>query len=164
MLILFLVRHAKSSWDHPGLPDFERPLNDRGHRDAPRMARFLQEMGLKPDLFVSSPAKRALSTAQYFAQIFGIPEKGILRDEDIYEASVSNILSVVRRLPESARMVFLFGHNPSLTDVANRFSEDYISNIPTCGVVQLASDADRWAALDPSNTRVVNSFFPKEVL
>ncbi len=164
MLILFLVRHAKSSWDHPGLPDFERPLNDRGHRDAPRMARFLQEMGLKPDLFVSSPAKRALSTAQYFAQIFGIPEKDILRDEDIYEASVSNILSVVRRLPESARMVFLFGHNPSLTDVANRFSEDYISNIPTCGVVQLASDADHWAALDPSNTRVVNSFFPKEVL
>jgi phosphohistidine phosphatase len=164
MRSLYLIRHAKSSWDHPGLRDFERPLNERGHRDAPEMARLLRDMGIRPDLIVSSPAKRALTTAQYFAQVFGVADEALLREEDIYEASMYDILNVIRALPDEARTVFLFGHNPSLTDTANQFSQQYIPNVPTCGVVQLETNIERWADFQKNNTRLVQCFFPKDVL
>ncbi len=160
---LYLIRHAKSSWDFPGLRDFDRPLNERGHRDAPRMARFLQGAGVQPDLLVSSPAKRALTTAEYFAQTFGLPEADIRCEPDVYEASTHDILRIIQRLPDTARVVFLFGHNPTFTDVANRFTEAYIDNIPTCGIVCLESTAAHWAEVTPANTRVAHRYFPKEI-
>lgn len=164
MRFLYLIRHAKSSWDHPGLRDFERPLNDRGHRDAPGMAKLLREKGIRPDLIVSSPAKRALTTAQYFAQAFGIADEDIRREEDIYEASTYDILRVIQALPDEAHTVFLFGHNPSLTDTANQFSQQYIPNVPTCGIAQLETKAEHWADFQKSNTRLVQCLFPKDML
>ncbi len=165
MRLLYLVRHAKSSWEHPGLRDFDRPLNDRGHRDAPQMARFLKERkGVQPDLLVSSPAKRALTTARYFAEVFGIAEADIVQETDIYEASAHDVFDVIARLPGEARIVFLFGHNPAFTDVVNRFSSEYIDNVPTCGVVRLESTAERWAEVKSSNTRLTDCYFPKDVL
>ncbi|MCS6929180.1 MAG: histidine phosphatase family protein [Saprospiraceae bacterium] len=161
---LYLIRHAKSSWDHPGLRDFERPLNERGHRDAPRMALYLKKMGVQPDLLVSSPARRALTTAQYFAQTFGLALENIVCQESIYEASCSDIIRIVQALPDEARTVFLFGHNPTFTDVVNRFSIHYIDNIPTCGIAKLESNAEHWADFGSTNTRLVECFFPKEVL
>ncbi len=164
MRSLYLIRHAKSSWDHPGLRDFDRPLNSRGHRDAPQMALLLKNKGIRPNFIISSPAKRALTTAQYFAQTFGIAEENIAREEDIYEASTSDILRILRGLPDEAHTVFLFGHNPSLTDTVNHFSQEYISNIPTCGVAALVTDAEQWAELHQDNTRLMQCFFPKDVL
>ncbi|MCS7036287.1 MAG: histidine phosphatase family protein [Saprospiraceae bacterium] len=164
MRMLYLIRHAKSSWDHPGLRDFERPLNDRGHRDAPEMARLLRSKGIRPDLIVSSPARRALTTAQYFAQTFGIAEEDIVREEDIYEASTSDILRIIRALPDEVHTVFLFGHNPTFTDVVNQFSQTYIANIPTCGIAELAASVERWADVRQENTRLIQCFFPKDVL
>ncbi|MBK9336268.1 MAG: histidine phosphatase family protein [Lewinellaceae bacterium] len=161
---LFLVRHAKSSWNIPGLRDFDRPLNDRGRHDAPRMGQLLQNMGVKPDLLVSSPAKRALTTAQYFAEALGIPTDAIVQESNIYDAFATDILAIVRALPDSAQVVCLFGHNPTFTDVANRFSDTGIDNVPTCGVVYLESSAARWEELRTENTRVQASFFPKQVL
>ncbi|TNE59676.1 MAG: hypothetical protein EP344_08350 [Bacteroidetes bacterium] len=164
MLHLYLVRHAKSSWDHPGLRDFDRPLNKRGLRDAPRMARFIRQLGVRPDLLVSSPANRALTTARFFADALEIPEAAIVQQPDIYEAYPTTILRIISGLPESAHTVFLFGHNPTFTDVANSFSQRYIDNIPTCGVIHIESTADSWAALYEENARVKDYYFPKEVL
>jgi phosphohistidine phosphatase len=164
MRTLFLVRHAKSSWDNPGLRDFDRPLNERGLQDAPRMAQLLAKEGVVPDLLVSSPAKRALTTALFFAKSFDIPDEKVLREPDIYEAFPQEILRLVSALPEAARTVLFFGHNPTFTEVANRFTEDFIDNVPTCGVVKIVSSAENWASMYEGNSKVTACFFPKEVL
>ena len=164
MRTLFLIRHAKSSWDNPGLRDINRPLNDRGLKDAPQMAKLLREVGVQPDLLVSSPAKRALSTAQFFAEAFGIPDEKIVRNADIYEAFPTEILRIISELPDESKTVMLFGHNPTFTEVANRFSASFIDNVPTCGVVQIVSSAGRWSELYEGNAQLKAHFFPKEVL
>ncbi len=164
MLHLFLVRHAKSSWDHPGMRDFDRPLNDRGLYDAPRMARLLHELGIRPDLLVSSPANRALTTARFFAGGFGISADSVVQNAAIYDALPADIFQIIRALPNSAQTAFLFGHNPTFTDVANRFSSKHIDNLPTCGVIQINSTAAHWSDLNENNSRAAAQFFPKEVL
>lgn len=164
MRTLFIIRHAKSSWDHPGIRDFDRPLNERGLYEAPLMAQVLVREGIQPDLLVSSPAKRAWTTAQFFATAFGLPEDAVRRELDIYEAEPMDIIRLISRLPDAAHTVLLFGHNPTFTDVANRFSEKHIENVPTCGVVRIESEADSWAAFDDDNATVRNRYFPKETL
>jgi phosphohistidine phosphatase len=164
MKTLYLIRHAKSSWDNPGLRDFSRPLNERGLVEAPKMARLLMETGAKPDLLVSSPAKRAITTAQFFAATFNIADEVIVRNDDIYEADPKDILRIVSELPDTAQTILLFGHNNTLTDVANFFSDDYIENVPTCGIVRIESKSARWSELYEGNSKVTACFFPKEVL
>ncbi len=163
MRTLFLIRHAKSSWDNPGLRDFNRPLNERGLRDAPKMAKLLVNQGIKPDLVVSSPAKRALTTALFFAEAFDIDEEAVVRKQEIYEADPMDILQIISDLPNTAQTVLLFGHNPTFTDVANRFSENFIDNVPTCGIVQIESEADSWKSFYEGNAAVKAIFVPKEV-
>lgn len=164
MKTLLLIRHAKSSWDNPGLRDINRPLNERGLYDAPRMGRMIRSLGIKPDLLVSSPAKRALTTAQFFAAAFEIPDEAIAINPDIYEAHPTEIIRIIGALPNEAETVLLFGHNPTFTDVANRFTDDYIDNVPTCGVVHIVSTAPDWAAFSQVNSRIKACYFPKEVL
>lgn len=164
MRTLYLVRHAKSSWDSPGLRDFDRPLNERGMNDAPKMAKNLLKMGIKPDLIVSSPAKRALTTAQFFAKTLEVPDDAFRQDPHIYEAYSTDILRIISKLPESVQTVMLFGHNPTFTEVANIFTDDFIDNVPTCGIVRIESKAASWDALYEGNGRVTACFFPKEVL
>lgn len=164
MRTLFLIRHAKSSWDNPGLRDFNRPLNDRGMDIAPKMAIFLAKQGVRPDLMVSSPAKRALTTALFFAEVFGFGHESVVHEQNIYEAAPNDILHIVSHLPDSVHTVLLFGHNPTLTDVANRFSDDHIYNVPTCGIVHIESDAESWKNFGSGDTVVKNCYFPKAVL
>jgi phosphohistidine phosphatase len=164
MRTLFLIRHAKSSWDNPALRDFERPLNERGLNTAPRMATFLAQAGIQPDLLVSSPAKRAISTALFFGAAFGVGEAQIVRNEDIYEASVTTLLRIISQLSDQANTVLLFGHNPTFTDLANEFSSTPIINVPTCGIVRIETQADNWRSMYEGNSRVIATYFPKEVL
>jgi phosphohistidine phosphatase len=164
MKSLLLIRHAKSSWDNPGIRDFDRTLNERGLREAPMMANLLIQRGVLPDLMVSSPAKRAFSTARFFAEAAGKPESDIERNQNIYEASVRDILQIISQLPDHAHVVYLFGHNPTFTDVANRFADDFIDNVPTCGIVHLETSAERWSEMYEVNTRLRACLFPKEVL
>ncbi len=164
MRTLFLIRHAKSSWGNPGLRDVNRPLNERGMHDAPAMAKMLVKRGVKPDLIVSSPAKRALTTALFFAEAFGIAAEQVKKEQTIYEATPQEILDIISRLPAEAHAVLLFGHNPTFTEVVNCFTEDFIDNVPTCGIVQIESKAEQWGDMYEGNSRVVACFFPKEVL
>lgn len=164
MRTLFLIRHAKSSWEHPGLRDIDRPLNERGLYEAPLMAQILVREGVQPDLLVSSPAKRAWTTAMFFAAAFGIKDDAVQREPDIYEADPLDILRLVSQLPDMAQTVFLFGHNMTFTDVANRYAEKEIANVPTCGIVRIESEVDSWAAFDAGNAKVCKQYFPKEAL
>ncbi|MBN2107691.1 MAG: histidine phosphatase family protein [Deltaproteobacteria bacterium] len=161
-LRLTLVRHAKSSRDDIRLDDFMRPLNDRGRRDAPEMGRRLREGSIQPDLMVSSPAKRAIKTARIIAGEIDFPEADILEAAEIYEAAAGELLMLMRRLPEEKRDVMLVGHNPGLTDVANLFLRPGIENIPTCGVVRLAFDAQRWRDISPQGASLLVFDYPKK--
>ncbi len=164
MKTLFLVRHAKSSWDNPGLRDFDRPLNERGQTDAPRMAQFIVKQGIIPELLVSSPAKRAITTALFFAEAFNKKPEEVVRETNIYEAYPQEILQIISKLPNEMDTVMLFGHNPTFTDVANRFTEDFIDNVPTCGIVKITANVEHWNEMYEGNARVAACFFPKEVL
>jgi phosphohistidine phosphatase len=143
MKTLFLVRHAKSSRDDPTLADKERPLNDRGLRDAARMGERLAKQDVKADLILSSPAVRALATAEIFAMKLDYKRKDIVVDERLYAAAPDEVLEVIQELDDKARRVMLFGHNPELAELANRFASEII-DMPTCAVAQFSFDTNSW--------------------
>jgi phosphohistidine phosphatase len=122
MKTLFLVRHAKSSRDDPSLPDRERPLDDRGKRDAPKMGKRLAKRDVKLDLLVSSPALRALKTAHLIAEEIGYKRKDIVVDDRLYASSPDDLLAVIRALDTKLDRVMLVGHNPEFSDLAHRLS------------------------------------------
>src|SRR5258705_4002883 len=133
MRTLFLVRHAKSSWDDTALPDKDRPLNDRGKRDAAKMGERLAKFELKPDLILSSPANRALTTAEIIAKKLDYKLKHIVMDNRLYAVDADDLLDVIRKLRDKSKRVMLFGHNPELTELAHRLSSK-ITRMPTCAV------------------------------
>lgn len=144
MKTLFLIRHAKSSWAEPGLPDHDRALNDRGRRDAPEMGRRLELRGVEPDLIVSSTALRARTTARLMADELGVAPDRIVHDERVYASSVDRLLYLLQELDEKLDCVLLVGHNPEMTELARHFS-DAIPDMPTCAVAEFRFDADTWA-------------------
>ena len=110
MKTLILVRHAKSSWDDPGLPDRDRPLNDRGKRDAPRMGEQLARHDVKPDVILSSPAARALATAQLIARKLDYKRADIRVDDRLYAVEADDLLQVVCELGDQQKCAMLVGH------------------------------------------------------
>jgi phosphohistidine phosphatase len=161
MKTLFLVRHAKSSWDHPGLPDKDRPLGARGKRDAPKMGRRLAKRDVKPDLMVSSPAKRALNTAKIISQELDYPAEDILVDDRLYAAATDDLLGVVRTFDDKLQGVMLFGHNPGLTELAHRLSRK-INRMPTCAVAEFSFSVNTWSDVGKAMPINVAFDYPKK--
>ncbi len=162
MKTLFLIRHAKSSWSDPQLADYHRPLNPRGERDAPFMARLLHAKAGRVDLIVSSPAKRAITTARYFARTMGIADEAIQQYEKIYEAYPEEVLEVIGGLDDAVQSVLVFGHNPAFTSLANRFGGEYIPNVPTCGIVKIEATVDQWRAFNSESAQRTAFYYPKQ--
>jgi len=160
---LFILRHAKSSWDDPTLSDFERPLNRRGKEDAPLMGEHLKELGVRPDLIVSSPAKRAKKTAKIVAEALGYDPDAIEWREGIYEASPQSLLYLVCQLPDNAKRVMIVGHNPGLTMLANMLGDIAIDNIPTAGCVGIAFDTDAWEKACRMKGHTLFFEYPKKI-
>lgn len=163
MKTLTLVRHAKSSWKHPGLSDRERPLNKRGKRDAPVMGRRIAGYGIRPSLIISSPAVRAWKTARVIAGEIGYPLEFLQREEDLYLASLDNWLEVIAAQDSEFNSIMAFGHNPGLTDFANYLSPRLTHNVPTAGVVCVNIDRDDWMLYERPQTELVVYDFPKAV-
>lgn len=159
---LFIIRHAKSSWADPSLRDFDRPLNKRGLRDAPFMAKMMVGKGIRPDQIVSSPANRAITTAGYFAEAQGISRKDIQIKHDIYEAYPEVLLSMIQRFDNDWNTVFIFGHNPGFTYLANLFEGEYLANIPTCGIVEVTTPIDDWQRLAAETGKMTAFYYPKQ--
>lgn len=161
--ILF-VRHAKSDWSDGTLSDFDRPLNTRGKHDAPRMARYLAEKKMVPSFILSSPAKRALSTAKIFAQELGIKEEEIATDESLYESFTAQLIEAIKSLPDAHDIAAIFSHNPAITSAIAQFSDSYIGNVPTCGIGVIGYEGKSWVDLQPNNAELVQILVPKEIL
>ena len=164
MKTLILVRHAKSSWEEAGIDDFDRPLNERGKHDAPVMAKRLKNKNIDVDIFISSPAKRALRTAKYFAEEFDVDKKEIEQVSKLYGASVSTFLEVVSNIDEKNKIAVLFSHNPGITDFANTFTNVHIDNMTTCSIFAVQADADKWADFFRSEKNFLFFDYPKNPL
>lgn len=160
---LTLIRHAKSSWKNAYLLDIDRPLNKRGKRDAPVMGKRLAERDFRPDLLVSSPATRALVTAEIIAEEIDYPIEEIVIDRRIYGADVTEWLQVIHSLEDALDDVACFGHNPGMTDLANYLSSSYyIDNVPTCGIVELTFDVEMWAGVGHVEPTRIYFDYPKK--
>lgn len=161
MKTLYLVRHAKSSWTDVGLSDFERPLNNRGKRDAPEMGRRLNEKNILPDLMLSSPANRALTTCNLIANQLGYDPAQIQTNKNIYHASIKALHEVVLDMENKINSLMLFGHNPGFTDFANKLARTNIYNIPTCGVFACQFNISNWHDLKLGTGKKLFYDFPK---
>lgn len=161
MKTLFLIRHAKSSWDDPAMADADRPLADRGKRDAPRMGKRLAQRDVEPDLIVSSPATRALATARIFAEQLGYKPKDVQVDRRLYPGQANELLRVIQRFDDELDRVMLFGHNPALLDLAHYLSTT-ITRMPTSAVAELVFDAKSWSKVDRNTLSRVTLDYPKK--
>jgi phosphohistidine phosphatase len=161
MKTLFLVRHAKSSRDDPSLPDRDRPLDDRGRQDAPKMGKRLAKRDVKPDLLLSSPALRALTTAQLIAEEVGFKRKDIVVDDRLYASNADDLLAVIRTLDKKLDRVMLFGHNPEFSDLAHRLSSEII-DMPTSAIVEFNFDTKAWSDVGEVKPAKVVLDFPKK--
>ena len=132
---LYLIRHAKSSWSNPDLDDFARPLNKRGKGDCLEMAARLAKAGICPDLIVASPAKRAKKTAICMAKATGYNKKHIDYYDELYLGSLSYHLQLIDKLLSKVDVLFLVGHNYTMTELGEHLTGSYLGNVPTCGIV-----------------------------
>ena len=161
MKTLFLIRHAKSSWDDTALPDKDRPLDDRGKRDAPKMGKRLARRDVKPDLILSSPAMRALTTAEIIAKKLDYKRKDIVVDDRLYAGEADDLLNVIHKLGDKRERVILVGHNPELTELAHRLSSE-ITHMQTCAVAAFTFDAKSWSNIGKAKPVKVARDYPKK--
>lgn len=164
MKTLILVRHAKSSWDAVGLDDAERPLNERGKKDAPQMARRLKDKKIDVDIFISSPAKRACKTAKYFAEEYGLDKKEILIVNKLYGASTGSFLEVVTQLEDKYKTATIFSHNPGITEFANTLTSVHVDNVPTSGIFAVQINTNTWGEFTKAEKNFLFFDYPKNPL
>lgn len=159
---LLIVRHAKSSWDDISQKDFERPLNDRGKKDAPAMAKRLQkEKAVVLDAMISSPAKRAFTTAKFFAEVFDVKKKNIIEWPELYEASIDKFYKAVASLNDDYTSVALFSHNPGITAFTNSLTNARIDDMPTCAVFALNILSNSWKDFETAEKEFWFFDYPK---
>jgi phosphohistidine phosphatase len=159
---LYLIRHAKSSWSEPGLDDFHRHLNHRGNNDAPAMAKRLAGAGIRPDLIVASPATRAKKTAQFMAEGTGYDQDAIQYDKNLYLGSISYHCQLIAGLFKQVDVLFLVGHNNTITELADHFCGQAFDNVPTCGVVALEYSGEDGCFDKAGGGKLVFFWFPKD--
>jgi phosphohistidine phosphatase len=149
LLRLTLVRHAKTEPGRPGQEDWDRALEPRGQRDAPEMARRLKQLAPKVERILSSPAVRAITTATIMARELGVSAQKVQQDERLYLASPKDMLAVIRELGGRARHLMVVGHNPGITEFADRISsEREVDNLPTCALYSLQFEIAAWSELE----------------
>ncbi len=161
MKTLFLVRHAKSSRNEPALQDKDRPLNNRGKRDAPKMGKRLAKREVMPDLILSSPAKRALKTAQLIAKKLDYKLQDIVVDERLYATGADELLHLIRKLGAKPKSVMLVGHNPELTELAHHLSSK-ITHLPTCAIAEFTIEAKSWTTIGKDKPASVVLYTPEK--
>lgn len=162
MKTLYITRHAKSSWVDITKSDFDRPLNDRGNKDAPEMARRLLKRREHIDLFVSSPAVRAKKTCKLFCEEFGADPNDIVYIDRLYLASSETLYDVVRNLDNKYSYVAIFCHNPGITDFVNSLCANVrVDNVPTAGVFSVDMDIREWKDIKPHKCSYKFFDYPK---
>jgi phosphohistidine phosphatase len=162
MKTIFFVRHAKAIEPLMGIDDFDRPLMDRGIKNAHQMGQLLHRQQIKPQLIVSSPAARAISTAIIMSKELNYPYSKIVLEEKLYESSVNEYLQVIKKTNDTVQTLFLFAHNPTVTDACNTFIDNFIDDIPTTGVVGISFNVSEWQKIKEVKGTLILVDFPKK--
>lgn len=160
MKTLYLVRHAKSSWDDPSLTDQQRPLNKRGHKSAQLMGQRLSQHQIEVELIISSPALRALTTARYLADAIDYDQDTIQIDSDMYFSGIEGMLTLVQNCDPAINALMLVGHNPDMTAFSNFLCGYHTSNMPTCAISTIEFDTE-WEKISRSKGTLVDYDYPK---
>lgn len=161
MKTLYILRHAKSSWEFEELSDHDRPLNKRGRTDAPLMGQELAARGVQLNLIISSPAVRALTTATLVGKELGYEPDNIAVDERIYGAGKEDLLELVKTAPADVDYLMLVGHNEAITEFANLLTPEHVASLPTAGVVALEFNCSTWKDISKKNASMLFYDFPK---
>jgi phosphohistidine phosphatase len=159
MKTLILVRHAKSSWEFH-LKDHERPLNQRGYKDANLVFEALKNE-IHPDIIISSDANRAKTTAELYVANLKINKDEIILNNLLYDFSGEKLLQVVKNTEERINTLMIFGHNNAITNFVNSFGDMIIDNVPTCGVTIMEFNIKKWSDLNKGKT--IKTLFPKDL-
>ncbi len=162
MKTLYVVRHAKSSWGDLTLSDFNRPLNDRGQRNAPEMAQRLLKKKIHIDAFVTSTAKRALQTASHFIKAYGRSVEELQLQESLYHAPASEYFAVISAVDDRYDSIAVFGHNPGITEFVNQLTDSRIDNMPTCSIFAVDIDTKHWADFEAARKKFLFFDSPKQ--
>lgn len=160
---LFMIRHAKSSWKNPLQSDYERPLNDRGETDAPMMGERLKKLNIKPDLIISSTAKRAAQTAKKIAAVVGYDADDIKWYDKLYHCIPAVFEEVLYGVDDDIQTVFIVAHNPGITQFVNELSPAFeTDNMPTCGIVGAEFELKTWNEFSRVEKKVILFEYPKK--
>ncbi len=158
------MRHAKSSWDNPSIRDFDRPLNKRGERDAPRMGIYLKELGVIPQQIFSSPASRAKSTALHIADQLDLRKKIISWNEDLYFTGAMAYADAIRKSDNTSTIVMTVGHNPMTDEVLSLLADQPVrKHFATATIACLETDIENWTDLQYGTCRVKWMVSPKDI-
>ena len=158
---LIIIRHAKSDWKDNSLDDYDRPLNKRGLNDAVVMGKLLHKNGLKPDLIMSSPALRAMKTAELISK--EVEYKNVIYpNQYIYEAYVNTLQDIVSFINDDYDTVFLVGHNPGVSALAYMLSE-LKESISTCATIEINFDCKSWMEVSKENSTLISYTSPKKL-
>jgi phosphohistidine phosphatase len=147
MKTLYFIRHAKSSWDYPELSDEERPLIEKGIKKTKKIGNYLSANHINADVIISSHACRALDTAKIIAKKLNYPEDKIIIEKKIYGSGIDRLFDIIFGISNEYDTAFLFGHNPTFTNIANYFLEEKIDNLPTSGLFCVQFDTNEWNAI-----------------
>ncbi|MBN1950443.1 MAG: histidine phosphatase family protein [Bacteroidales bacterium] len=154
---LFILRHAKSNWDLEEISDMDRPLKLRGIRNAYEMARRMKIERRIPQLFISSPANRALHTASIFLRVLEISYNKLLVDERLYGRGTDEILELITSQDNSINKLMIFGHNPDFSELVRRYAKNQVFELPTCGLAKFTFSCQKWSEI--SKELQTNEFF-----
>ncbi|MFN4123546.1 MAG: SixA phosphatase family protein [Flavobacteriales bacterium] len=156
------LRHAKSSWKYPDLHDYDRPLNDRGLEDAPLMGKKLKKLGYHPDLIISSPANRAISTARIVCEKLDYQLHKLKLDEKIYLASAWQLIDMIKQLDHKLSRVMFIGHEPAFSQTIRILCDINIEKFPTCSAMNIGLNVSNWAQLKEQQGRILFFEYPKK--
>ncbi len=159
---LYIVRHGKSAWDYENISDLDRPLKLRGIRNAYEMARRLKIDCKVPELFICSPANRALHTASIFLNVYELSYDKLHVDERLYGSGASEILEWLKSQPSTMSKLMIFGHNPDFSELARTFAKKPFVELPTCGIAIFDFKCSGWEEIKRENMISEYYDFPKK--
>ena len=157
MKTLYIVRHAKSSWEYDGIADIDRPLKKRGINDAHLLSKYLAKQIQKPDVFVTSSANRALHTSIIFCENFGYPMANLKIKRQLYSFSDGYLVKTIKALDDNFDSAIIFSHDHGINTFVNKYGSQPIAHVPTCGVVGIQFDTKHWKSIKKGTTILIDT-------
>lgn len=157
MKTLYIVRHAKSSWEYDGVADIDRPLKKRGIKDAHLLSKYLAKNIQKPDVFVTSSANRALHTSIIFCENFGYPMANLKIKRQLYSFSDGYLVKTIKALDDNFDSAIIFSHDHGINTFVNKFGNKPIAHVPTCGVIGIQFDTKHWKSIKKGETILIDT-------